>query len=192
MHEVASAAFDAGASLVTHLFNAMRPWHHREPGLVGAALARADVVCELINDGIHLHDATARLAFDAAGPGRIALVTDAIAAAGAGDGDLRARWRHRVHVRGGAARLADGQTLAGSTLTMDVAFRRAVRDLGVPIEEAVRASSTTPARVLGIADRVGSLEAGRDADLLVLSEDLAVDAVMSGGRWITSGRLFHT
>ena len=95
-------------------------------------------------------------------------------------------------MRGGAARLADGQTLAGSTLTMDVAFRRAVRDLGVPIEEAVRASSTTPARVLGIADRVGSLEAGRDADLLVLSEDLAVDAVMSGGRWITSGRLFHT
>ncbi len=190
-HQVASAAFDAGASLVTHLFNAMRPWHHREPGLVGAALARADVVCELINDGIHLHDATARLAFDAAGPGRIALVTDAIAAAGAGDVDLELGGAP-VHVRGGVARLADGQMLAGSTLTMDVAFRRAVRDLGVPIEEAVRASSTTPARVLGIADRVGSLEAGRDADVLVLTEDLAVDAVMSGGRWITSGRLFHT
>lgn len=189
-HQQALAAFDAGASLVTHLFNAMRPWHHREPGLVGAGLARADVVCELINDGIHLHDATATVAFHAAGSGRIALVTDAIAAAGTGDGELRLG-AAGVHVSGGAARLADGQTLAGSTLSMDVAFRRAVRELGVPIEEAVRASSTTPARVLGIADRVGSLEAGRDADLLVLTEDLAVDAVMSGGRWITSGRLFH-
>ncbi len=189
-HDEASAAFDAGASLVTHLFNAMRPWHHREPGLVGAALTRADVVCELINDGIHLHDATAKVAFEAAGPGRIALVTDAIAAAGTGDGELRLG-SAAVHVSGGAARLADGQTLAGSTLTMDVAFRRAVRELGVPIEDAVRASSTTAARVLGIADRVGSLEAGRDADLLVLTEDLAVDAVMAGGRWITSGRLFH-
>ena len=88
-HDEASAAFDAGASLVTHLFNAMRPWHHREPGLVGAALTRADVVCELINDGIHLHDATAKVAFEAAGRGRIALVTDAIAAAGTGDGEHR-------------------------------------------------------------------------------------------------------
>ena len=189
-HDEASVAFDAGASLVTHLFNAMRPWHHREPGLVGAALTRADVVCELINDGIHLHDATAKVAFEAAGPGRIALVTDAIAAAGTGDGELRLG-SAAVHVSGGAARLADGQTLAGSTLTMDLAFRRAVRELGVPIEDAVRASSTTAARVLGMADRVGSLEAGRDADLLVLTEDLAVDAVMAGGRWITSGRLFH-
>jgi N-acetylglucosamine-6-phosphate deacetylase len=189
-HEQASAAFDAGASLVTHMFNAMRPWHHREPGLVGAALTRADVVCELINDGIHLHDATARVAFDAAGPARIALVTDAIPAAGAGDGELRLGTAD-VHVSGAAARLADGQTLAGSTLTLDVAFRRTVRELDMPIEGAVRASSTTPARVLGLADRVGSVEAGRDADLVVLTEDLAVDAVMSGGRWITSGRLFH-
>ena len=187
----ASAAFDAGASLVTHLFNAMRPWHHRDPGLVGAALAHDDIVCELINDGIHLHDATAKIAFDAAGPGRIALVTDAIAATGAGDGQYRLGTAP-VQVRDGAARLADGQTMAGSTLTMDVAFRRAVRELGVPIEEAVRASSTTPARVLGIADRVGSLEAGREADVLVLAEDLGLEAVMARGRWITSGRLFHT
>jgi N-acetylglucosamine-6-phosphate deacetylase len=190
-HAQASAAFDAGASLVTHLFNAMRPWHHREPGLVGAALMRSDVVCELINDGIHLHDATAKLAFGAAGPGRIALVTDAIAATGAGDGEFRLGTA-AVHVGGGVARLPDGQTLAGSTLTMDVGFRRAVRELGLPIEEAVRASSTTPARALGIADRVGSLEAGREADILVLADDLAVEAVMVGGRWITSGRLFHT
>lgn len=190
-HAQASAAFDAGASLVTHLCNAMRPWHHREPGLVGAALARPDVVSELINDGVHLHDATARVVFAAAGPTRIALVTDAIAAAGAGHGESRLG-HAAVRISGGVARLADGHTLAGSTLTMDVVFRRAVRELGVPIQDAVMACSTTPARVLGIADHVGSLEAGRAADLLVLGDDLAVEAVMADGRWITSGRLFHT
>lgn len=190
-HAQASAAFDAGASLVTHLFNAMRPWHHREPGLAGAALARADVVCELINDGIHLHDTTARVALEAAGATRIALVTDAMSAAGAGDGEFRLG-SATVRVRDGAARLADGKTFAGSTLTMDVALRRAVHDLGVPMADAVQATSTTPARVLGIADRVGSLEAGRQADVLVLNDELAVEAVMAGGVWITSGRLFHT
>ena len=188
-HAQASAAFDAGASLVTHLFNAMRPWHHREPGLVGAALSRADVVCELVNDGIHLHDATAKIAFEAAGP-RIALVTDAIAAAGAGEGQFRLG-SAAVRVGDGAARTAGGQ-LAGSTLTMDAALRRAVRELGVPIEAAVEASSTTPARVLRIADRVRSLAAGRAADLVILRDDLSVEAVMADGRWITSGRLFHT
>ena len=190
-HAQASAAFDAGASLVTHLFNAMPPWHHREPGLVGAALSRADVVCEVINDGVHLHDSTARLVFDAAGAARIALVTDATAAAGAGAGEFRLGTA-TVTVSGGAARLAGGGTLAGSMLTMDEALRRTVRELGVPMTSAVQAASTTPARVLGIADRVGSLEAGRAADLVVLSDDLAVEAVMAGGQWITSGRLFHT
>jgi len=186
----ASAAFDAGATLVTHLFNGMRPWHHREPGLVGAALSRGSVVCELVNDGIHLHDATAGLAFEAAGPGRIALVTDAIAAAGVGEGDFRLG-SSVVRVRDGAVRLADGETLAGSTLTMDVALRRAVRDLGVPMAAAVEASSTTPARVLGIGDQVGALEPGRDADLVVLSDDLEVEAVMAAGEWTASSRLFH-
>ncbi len=189
-HAQASAAFDAGASLVTHLFNAMRPWHHREPGLVGAALSRSDVVCEIVNDGIHLHDATARVAFEAAGQGRIALVTDAIAATGTPESDARLG-SAPVRVRDRAPRLADG-TLAGSTLTMGVALRRTVREIGVSMTDAVHASSTTPARILGIEDRVGSVQAGRDADLLVLSEDLAVEAVMAGGRWITSGRLFHT
>jgi len=166
----------------------MRPWHHREPGLVGAALARSGVVCELINDGIHLHDATARVAFHAAGAGRICLVTDAIATAGAGAGDFHLG-SAEVRVRDGAVRLAGGETLAGSTLTMDAALRRAVLDLGVPMRAAVEASSTTPARVLGIGDRAGSLEPGRDADLVVLSDDLEVEAVMAGGAWTPSGRL---
>jgi N-acetylglucosamine-6-phosphate deacetylase len=186
----AGAAFDAGASLVTHLFNGMRPWHHREPGLVGAAIARRDVVCELINDGIHLHDATARLAFEALGPARIALVTDAIAAAGEGEGDFNLG-SAAVSVRDGAVRLADGETLAGSTLTMDAALKRAVDRLEVPMTAAASAASTTPARVLGIDNRVGSLAVGQEADLVVLSDDLDVEAVMAAGRWITSGRLFH-
>lgn len=189
-HAAAMAAFDAGATLVTHLFNGMRPWHHREPGLAGAALERADIVCELIVDGVHLHDASARLAF-AAGPGRIALVTDATAGAGSDAGAHRLGTAE-VRVQDGAPRLADGVTLAGSVLTMDVALARAVRELGLPIGTAVEAASTTPARVLGIGDRVGSIEPGKDAALVVLDGDLRVEAVMSRGVWITSGRLFHT
>lgn len=189
-HAEATAAFDAGAALVTHLFNGMRPWHHREPGLVGAALARPGIVCEVINDGIHLHDATAGIAFAAAGPACVALVTDAVAAAGAGDGTFRLG-SAPVSVLDGAVRLSDTETLAGSTLTMDASLRRAVRELGLPMTVACHAASTTPARVLGIDDRVGSVVIGQEADLVVLSDDLEVAAVMSGGRWSTSGRLVH-
>ena len=189
-HPEATAAFEAGAALVTHLFNGMRPWHHREPGLAGAALARPGVVCEVINDGIHLHDATAGIAFAAAGHARVALVTDAVAAAGAGDGSFRVG-SAPVSVLDGAVRLSDSETLAGSTLTMDASLRRAVRELGLPMAVASHAASTTPARVLGIDDRVGSVATGQEADLVVLSDDLEVTAVMSGGRWSTSGRLVH-
>jgi N-acetylglucosamine-6-phosphate deacetylase len=189
-HARGMAAFDAGATLVTHLFNGMRPWHHREPGLAGAALERAGIVSELIADGVHLHDASARLAF-AAAPGRIALVTDATAAAGSDEGAHRLGMAEVV-VRDGAPRLADGVTLAGSVLTMDRALARAVQELGLPIGTAVEAASTTPARVLGIRDRVGSIERGKDADLVVLDGELRVEAVMSAGVWKTSGRLFHT
>jgi N-acetylglucosamine-6-phosphate deacetylase len=190
-HSAAMAAFDAGTTLVTHLFNGMRPWHHREPGLAGAALERAGVTCELIADGVHVHDGSARLAF-AAAPGRIALVTDATAAAGSEDGAPHRLGTVDVRVRDGAPRLADGVTLAGSILTMDLALARTGRDIGLSIGAAVEAASMVPANVLGIGDRVGSIEPGKDADLLVLDDGLRVEAVMSGGRWITSGRLFHT
>ena len=183
-------AFERGATLVTHLFNGMRPWHHREPGLVGAALADASVTCELINDGVHLHDASARVAF-AAASGRIALVTDATAAAGVRDGP-QALGSAEVQVRDGAPRLADGVTLAGSTLTMDLAVRRAVVDLGIPIATATAAATAVPARVLGLDESHGSIHAGACADLVALDASFEVEAVMAGGRWITSGRLFHT
>lgn len=186
----ANEAFEAGATHVTHLFNAMRPWHHREPGLAGAALARHDVACELINDGFHLHDATVTTAIRAAGPGRVAFVTDAIAATGTGDGVHRLG-PATVRVSGGAVRLDEGGALAGSTLTMDAALRRAVRDQRTPIEDVAQACSTAPARVLGIGDRVGSITAGLAADLVVLTDPLEVEAVMVAGEWTGSGRLFN-
>jgi N-acetylglucosamine-6-phosphate deacetylase len=181
-YERAGAAIDAGVRVSTHLFNAMPGLHHRHLGTVGAALSRDEVVCELVNDGVHLRREVVSLVFHAAG-GRVALVTDAIAAAGMADGDYDFG-RVPLRVRGGVARLAGAQTIAGSTLTMDAALRRAVADVGVPIGEAVAAASTTPARVIGIAGRTGSIEPGKAADLVVLDADLEVAGVMAGGVWV--------
>ncbi len=187
--EVATAAFDAGASLVTHLFNAMPGIDHRVPGLATTALLRGDVTCELINDGVHLHDDTARLALAAAGAARVALVTDAIPAAGLPDGTHRLG-SAEIEVREGVARMAGSATLAGSTLTMDRSFRRAVHELGLSPVDVSQSASSTPARVLGIDDTTGSIAAGLAADLVVLDEELRVEAVMIGGEWTSSGRLF--
>jgi N-acetylglucosamine-6-phosphate deacetylase len=181
-YEEAGAAVDAGVRVSTHLFNAMPSLHHRDLGTVGAALSRDEVVCELVNDGVHLRPEVVRLVFQAAGAGRVALVTDAIAAAGMADGDYDFG-RVPLRVRDGVARLVDGRTIAGSTLTMDAALRRAVLEVGIPIQDAVAAVSTTPARVIGIAERTGSIEPGKAADLVVLDDDLEVVAVLAAGRW---------
>jgi N-acetylglucosamine-6-phosphate deacetylase len=159
----------------------MRPVHHREPGVVVAALEDDRVTVELVNDGVHLHDAIVRATFRQVGCDRVALVTDAIVAAGEGDGAYGSG-RRRIEVRGGVARLAGGSPIAGSTLTMDVAVRRAVH-AGVPLADAVRAAATTPARTLGL-DHVGAITPGRAADLVVLDEHLSVRAVMAGGGWV--------
>jgi N-acetylglucosamine-6-phosphate deacetylase len=181
-YDEARAALDAGARLGTHLFNAMRPLHHREPGAVGALLD-SPVDVELIADGVHLHPAVLRTVF-AARPGRCILVTDAMAAAGAPDGDY-ALGQMAVEVRDGVARLADGSrdgAIAGSTLTMDAAVRFAVRTAGLPLLDVVHAASAAPARAWGLGD-VGALEAGRRADLVVLDEELEVVRVMRAGAW---------
>ena len=183
-YDVAREALDAGASVGTHLFNAMRGLHHREPGPVGALL-ESDADVELIADGVHLHPAVLRTAF-AAKRGRCVLVTDAMAAAGAADGDYRLG-PMAIEVRDGVARLADDGSrqgaIAGSTLTMDAAVRYAVREAGLPLLDVVHAASTAPARVLGL-DSVGALEPGRRADLVVLDAGLAVVRVMRAGAWI--------
>ncbi|HET8598708.1 MAG TPA: N-acetylglucosamine-6-phosphate deacetylase [Segeticoccus sp.] len=181
-YDVTRAAVDAGARVATHLFNAMRPVHHREPGPVTALLEDERVLVELINDGVHLHPAIARDVVRLAGTGRVTLVTDAMAATGVGDGDY-VLGGLPVRVESGVARLVDGGSIAGSTLTMDVAFRRAVQLLGLSLEEAVAITSATPAAALG-RDDLGDLAPGRRADLVALSDKLTVTAVMAGGRWV--------
>lgn len=177
----AAAAFDAGARLATHLFNGMRPLHHREPGPVLAALD-AGVACEVINDGRHVHPAVLRMVADR-DQRALVLITDAIDAAGMGDGEYELGGQ-RVRVADGEARLVRTGSLAGSTLTMDAAVRRAVLAGRLPVEVAVAAASANPARVLGIEDECGSIAAGRAADLLHLDDAFEVQAVMKNGRWL--------
>ncbi|WP_310530100.1 N-acetylglucosamine-6-phosphate deacetylase [Nocardioides sp.] len=178
-YDIARRSLDAGASVGTHLFNAMRPLHHREPGPVGALLdSEADV--ELIADGVHLHPAVLRTALRAK-PGRSVLVTDAMAAAAAADGDYRLG-QMAVEVRGGVARLAGQGAIAGSTLTMDAAVRFCVHEAGIDLLDVITAATTTPARVLGLTE-VGALEPGRLADLVVLDDELHVLRVMRRGAW---------
>ncbi|GAA3407890.1 N-acetylglucosamine-6-phosphate deacetylase [Streptosporangium vulgare] len=186
-YEQTISGIEAGGSVATHLYNAMPPLHHRAPGPIAALLQDERVTVELINDGVHLHPAMTRLAFEVAGPGRTALITDAMAAAGMGDG-VYGLGAMTVNVADGVARLAEGGTIAGSTLTMDVAFRRAVREVGLSLSEASEIASLTPARVLGLADRLGSVSVGKRADLVVLTDDLEVSGVMRGGTWITEPR----
>jgi N-acetylglucosamine-6-phosphate deacetylase len=185
-YEQTRAAVTAGATVATHLCNGMRPVHHREPGPVVALLDAASVVCELIADGVHLHDATLAFAAGHAGPDRTALVTDAIAAAGMPDGAYELGGQPVV-VSGGVARLAtpDGApgAIAGSTLTMDAALRRTVV-AGVSLVDAARMAATTPARALGFAGTVGAVAPGLRADLVELDQDLAVVRVMRGGAWV--------
>ena len=169
----------------THLFNGMRPLHHRDPGPIAACLAaaaRGELVVELVADGTHLADGTVRSVFDLVGPGSIALVTDAMAAAGMPDGSYRLGPRE-VTVAGGVARIADetGAIAGGVAHLLDVV--RHVVAAGVPLEDAVLAAATTPADVLGRRD-LGALAAGRRADLVVTDDDLRPVRVLRAGAWV--------
>jgi N-acetylglucosamine-6-phosphate deacetylase len=182
-YDQARAALDDGASVGTHLFNTMRPPHHREPGPVVALLEHPDAYVELIADGVHVHPAMIGLAA-AAKPHLTVLVTDAMAAAASADGDYRLGALD-VEVRDGVARLASSGAIAGSTATMASAVRFAVRRAGISLEDAVRAATATPAALHGLAG-VGALRPGADADLVVLDDDLEVARVMHRGRWVTA------
>lgn len=172
----AARAFDRGVRTVTHLFNAMRPFAHRDPGLAGAALARNDVVVQVILDGHHLADEAAKLVLQAA-PGRIALVTDAVAATGVGEGRYRLG-SVEVEVRDGVARRAEDGVLAGSVMTMLDGIR-ALHALGAPLADAVAAATAVPARVSGRVP--GTLRPGEPADVVVLDDRLELRAVLVGG-----------
>lgn len=173
--EEAHEGFDRGARIVTHLFNAQRPFTHRDPGIAGAALSRGGVTVSIIVDGFHLADETVRLVMSA--PAHVALITDAIAAAGQPEGRYPLGNR-TVTVEGGRARLDDG-TLAGSVLTMDAAVRNLV-ELGVDLPEAIAAATSVPAAAVG-RDDLGTLTVGARADIVVLDEELSVDRTLIGG-----------
>lgn len=182
-YEQTLEAVEAGATVATHLFNAMPPLQHRDPGPIAALLEDERVTVELINDGTHLHPAVLELAFRSAGAGRVAFITDAMDAAGFGDG-LYELGPMKVEVRDGVARLVEGGSIAGSTLTLDTAFKRAVTLDGLSLADTVRAISTNPARLLGLDDRIGTLEPGKDADLVVLDEAYDLVGVMRKGEWV--------
>lgn len=188
----ASPAARSGRLTATHLFNGMRPVHHRDPGPVAACLAaaaRGELVVELVADGTHLADGTVRAVLDLVGPGGVALVTDAMAAAGMPDGDYRLG-PMAVRVAEGVARIVepDGSTppgggaIAGGVAHLLDVVRHVV-DAGVPLEDAVLAAATTPADVLGRRD-LGALVAGRRADLVVVDDALAPLRVMRAGAWV--------
>jgi len=176
----AQAAFAAGANQATHTFNAMRGLHHREPGALGATLVNDAVYAQLICDNTHAHPAAMAVLYKCKGAGRLVVITDAMEATGLGDGDFTLG-AQRVAVRQGVARLADG-TLAGSTLTMDAAFRNIMAATGCTLAEASRMCSHTPACAIGMGERKGRIAPGYDADLVILDRDLRVARTIVGGR----------
>ena len=184
-YEQTRRAIALGATVGTHLFNAMPPLHHREPGPALALLRDPRVTVELIADGVHLHPEVVHAVIEAAGAERVAVITDAIAAAGRADGAYRLG-AVRIDVVSGVARVHGTSTIAGSTATMDRLFR-AVAGLGPDADTglvtAVQTTAATPARALGMG-RVGSLQPGYDANLVVLDRDLQVSAVMADGDWL--------
>jgi len=174
------AAIDAGARLLTHTFNAMNGIHHRDPGPITAAISRESVILEVINDGVHVHPEVVKMLF-ASAPGRVALVTDAMAAACSHDGHYQLGSLD-VTVTDGVARLSDGGSIAGSTLTMDAAVRRAVNEVGLSLPQAVAAATAVPAKAIGRSGGLGSLAPGFAADAVMLDADLKVQAVWAAGR----------
>ena len=176
-YEEAKALYDAGASHLTHLFNAMPPMLHREPGVIGAAADAGQVTAELICDGLHVHPGAVRMAFRMF-PDRVCLISDSLRCCGMPDGEYELGGQ-AVYLSCGVARLADG-TIAGAAANLFEDLRSAVR-FGIPLEKAVLAATKRPAQAAGCADLAGSLEAGKYADFIVCSEQLEIRQVYLGG-----------
>jgi N-acetylglucosamine-6-phosphate deacetylase len=174
--------FEAGIRYGTHLFNAMPPFDHRRPGLIGALLADQRLTAGMIVDGIHLHPVTVKLAWQTLGPQRTSLVTDAMAALGMPSGEYSLGGR-TVYVDGSSAKLADG-LLAGSLLSLDQALRNLVNFTGCNLEEALPTITQVPARLLGLDSSLGNLIVGAKADLVLLTSDMQVTGVWLNGRQI--------
>jgi len=174
------AGIEAGLSHVTHTFNAMRGLHHREPGVVGAALISPELTVEVIADGIHIHPIVLKILTKIKEAEKVVLITDAMRATGLKEGtyDLGGQ---EVIVTEGQARLKDG-TLAGSVLTMDKAVKNMVNKIGIQLPKAIQMASFNPARSIGIDDKKGSLEPGKDADIVILNKNLETELTIVAGK----------
>jgi len=178
-YEQVLGAIDNGAAHITHLFNAMTPFHHREPSVVVAAMLHNELKVELIADGFHVHPAVMQLIYKVKGEGGIILITDAIRASGMPDGEYTFM-DQKIRVKDKKAYLADG-TLAGSTLTMEKAVKMMVELVGVPLTDAVRMASLNGAKVLGLEHQKGIIAVGKDADLVVLDRQFEVQMTVHEG-----------
>lgn len=178
-YEEAARAIEAGADMATHLFNGMRAFHHREPGVIGASLTSDEVYAELIVDGIHLHQKTVELAVRSKSPERIVLISDAMRAADMPNGEYDLGGQ-TVIMKDGTARLADG-ALAGSTLNLFDAVTRMVNTYGYDLPDVFRMASLNPARAIGVDDRFGEIAEGREADMIVFDDAFRLHQVIKAG-----------
>ncbi|HEX4948456.1 MAG TPA: N-acetylglucosamine-6-phosphate deacetylase [Blastocatellia bacterium] len=179
-YDTALAAIDAGATYATHLFNAMSGVHHRKPGLAACCLNEPGICAELILDGVHVNPQMARLATRNKGRDGLALITDATTAQGCGDG-IYQLGKFQVQVSGALCTLLDGVTIAGSVLTMNQAVKNAIEFTGMNLVDVAYMAAMMPAQRCGVADRKGSLEVGKDADIAILQADFSVAATIVNG-----------
>jgi N-acetylglucosamine-6-phosphate deacetylase len=186
-YELAIQSFDRGITHATHLYNAMSGFLPREPGVIGAVLDSSTVTAELIADGVHVHPAALRLAIKQKGVNKICLITDSLNASGLGDGDFRVGGLDVV-VRNGQARLSESGALAGSVLTLNRAVKNILRWAGITVSQAINMASLNPARVLGLDDKFGSIQAGKYANLAIFDEDFNVTDTIVRGRSILRGK----
>lgn len=180
-YETAMKAIEAGAMVATHTFNAMVPLHHRAPGILGAVLTDDRVTCEMIGDLIHLHGAVLQLLCRVKGMDRVSLVSDSMYAAGLPEGTYTREGRTCI-IHKGAVRLPDG-TISGSTFTLLDGVKNLV-ELGIPVEQAIKAASLNPARTLGLSDRIGSISVGKEADFFLTDENWRIQATYVGGECV--------
>ena len=180
-YDIAREAFAAGADHATHLFNGMPPLHHRDPGVIGASFDNPKVMVELICDGIHIHESAVRSTFKMYGAHRVILISDSLRATGMPDG-IYPFGGQEIEVHGNRATIAGHpETLAGSVTSLMGCLRQAVA-FGIPLADAVRAASYNPAKSIGIEDRVGTLEEGKEASIVVLNHDLSLKYVLLRGK----------
>ncbi len=178
--DVAEEAFQKGAKHVTHLYNAMPPYSHRAPGVIGAACDNEQVMVELICDGIHSHPATVRTTFKMFGDDRIILISDSMMACGLEDGAYSLGGQD-VTVKGNLAVLTEGGAIAGSVTNLMKCMRRAVKEMHIPLESAIKCATANPAKAIGIYDSYGSISAGKQADLVLLDKNLDIKYIIKAG-----------